>query len=134
MVLVIVGRVRFPVHRHRCQLALPPGGIQHEDGEVVHLGGGPARAGGDGRVGIAAVELLQVPGRRLVMARPGLVAEADLVELRLGWPGGPQELQLLLQDLIFAAPHLMQVDLVNHAPARAVRGLGRFLPRFTNAR
>ena len=84
-------------------------------------------------MGMAPVKLLQVPGRRLVMAGPSLVTAAYVRQLGPAGLGGAQELQLLLQDVVLATPHLMQVDLVNHAPAWAVRSLGGLLALLADA-
>ena len=127
VVLVVVGRIGLPVHWQGRQLSLLPCSEEDPDGEVIHQGRRPPGARGDGGSRVAPVQLLQIPGCRILMPRPGLVSTADVLQLLLARHGCPQELQLFLQDLVFAPPHLMQSDLVHRAPPRAVRGLRRLM-------
>ena len=53
-----------------------------------------------------------------------LVAKGNALQKLLRGHRGPQCDQLLVQSLVLAAPHLMQLDLVHHVPLRAVCGLG----------
>ena len=134
LVIEVVG-VGLPVHFEIRQLPLPLGGEEHPDGEVVYVGGRLTGTRGDGGVGHLAVEFLEVPRRRLPMSRPSFVAQGDALQELLGGHGSPQSHKLLPQGLVFAAPHLVELDLVDHTPLRAVRGTGgldaRELPEIT---
>ena len=88
------------------------------------MGGPFPRTSGNRGTGYLAIELLNVPGRRRPMAGPGLVAKADTLQKLLCGHRGPQRDQLLAQGLVFAAPHLVELDLVHHVPLRTVRGFG----------
>ena len=124
VLLVVVVRIRLPVHLEVGQLPLALGREEHPDGEVIDVGGPFPRTSGNRGVGYLAIELLNVPGRRRPMAGPGLVAKADTLQKLLCGHRGPQRDQLLAQGLVFAAPHLVELDLVHHVPLRTVRGFG----------
>ena len=125
VLLVVVVRIRLPVHLEVGQLPLALGREEHPDGEVVDVGGPFLRTSGNRGVGYLAIELLNVPGRRRPMTGPGFVAKADTLQKLLRGHRGPQRDQLLAQGLVFAAPHLVELDLVHHVPLRTVRGFGR---------
>ena len=73
VVLVEVLDIGLPVNEKVRQLPPLLRCEQDPDGEVVHQRSGPPRAGSDGRVRYLAAQLLQVPGRRLLVAGPGFV-------------------------------------------------------------
>ena len=120
VLLVVVRLVGFPVHRQFRQRPLLPPGEEHEGGQVIHLGGVATSAGDDGGVGMGAVELRQIPRSGLVVAGPSLVARADLSQQGLVRHGRPERQELLLQDVVLAAPHGMHLHLHDLPPTRAV--------------
>ena len=128
MLRVEVGRVGFPIHIELSEPPPPAGGEQYPDGELVHQGSRFARAGGDGGMWHASVQLLQVPCCRLVVTRPSFVASRNALQQLPGWHGRPQHHELLAQDFILAPPHLVQLDLVHAAPLRTVLRACGFYP------
>ena len=120
VLLVVVVRIRLPVHPEVGQLPLALGREEHPDGEVVDVGGPFLRTSGNRGVGYLAIELLNVPGRRRPTSSAGRPAQpspnhlqclfcGDLARLEdvLNGPGGkPLVLRMLCAaELVFGFRH-----------------------------
>ena len=123
VLLVVVCLVGLPVHGQLRQRPLLPPGEEHKGGQVVHLGGVATSASDDSGVGVGAVELRQIPSRGLVVAGPSFVARANLPQQGLVRHGRSECQELLLQDIVLAAPHGVELNFQDLPPARAVLGL-----------
>ena len=75
-------------------------------------------------------ELGDVPVRRVMMARPGLVATTDVLHLSLCRLVQPKQLELFVELLVLAAPRLMQFDDTNMGSGSPLPGPGLYYKIF----